>query len=205
MDDFVGYIISSILGVITGIIGTICYNKLHSIYEKRKREHEKQKIKPLNLLESYVGRKATAIVSFEDNSAIEIEPLFKNGIYLLSAKINIENRPITRTDRNFVMALLTYLPAMDWSYYAECEYSLKFKIRGNINGMQLEVKNSNKSKILDEYISVGKGFQEIVFPLSGDVLKWRNIEEICFTVFCEEEYIQEKQGNFEIMDCILEK
>ena len=37
MDDIWGYVISSILGVITGIIGTICYNKLHLVYEKEKR------------------------------------------------------------------------------------------------------------------------------------------------------------------------
>lgn len=205
MDSFWGYIISSILGIITGIIGTICYNKLHSIYEKRKREQAKQKIKPVNIFESYEGKKAIAIVSFEDSHAIEIEPLFRNGIYLLSAKVNLRNKPATKDKRNFVMALLTYLPAMDWSYYAECGYSLKFKIRGNINGIQLEVKNKNKRKLIDEYISVEKYFREKVYQLCGEALMWQDIEEICFTVFCEDEYIQDEQGDFEIMDCVLEK
>jgi hypothetical protein len=37
MDDFEEYIISFIMGITTGVIGTICSNKLHVEYEKRKR------------------------------------------------------------------------------------------------------------------------------------------------------------------------
>ena len=64
----------------------------------------------------------------------------------MKAELKLNHKPIDSSDRNFVMALLTYLPAMDWSYYAESGYSLKFKIRGNISGIQLEVKNKDKRK-----------------------------------------------------------
>lgn len=122
----------------------------------------------------------------------------------MKAELKLNHKPIDSSDRNFVMALLTYLPAMDWSYYAESGYSLKFKIRGNISGIQLEVKNKDKRKVIDEYIHVSDIFKEKAFPLAGDSMIWQDIEEICFTVFCEKEYVQKDKGYFEVMDCVLE-
>ncbi len=205
MDSFWGYVISSVLGIITGVLGTVCYNKLYSQYVKRKRERAKKSIQPKNVFETYGKKEVTAIVSFEDSYAIRIEPLLQNGVYLLKAKISLKNKPAVKTNRNFVMALLSYLPQMDWSYHVECGYSFKFKIRGNIKGLQLEIKNKAKRKLLDEYVAVGNNFEEKIFPLSGEISVWQDVEEICFTVFCEDEYIQRQDGNFEIMDCILEK
>lgn len=45
-------IINFILGVITGIVGTVAYNKLNSIYKKMKREKVKRKLHPQNIFES---------------------------------------------------------------------------------------------------------------------------------------------------------
>lgn len=105
------------------------------------------------------------------------------------------------------MALLQYHPPADWSYHAECRYNLKFKIRGSIKGVQLEVKsgNWNKNKLIDEYVPVTDCFTDHVYPLNGNAQIWQSVEEICFTVFIEEEYMQETKGFFEIMDCVLEK
>lgn len=44
-----------------------------------------------------------------------------------------------------------------------------------------------------------------VYPLNGNAQIWQSVEEICFTVFIEDEYIQGTKGFFEIMDCVLEK
>lgn len=205
MEDFWGNVISSILGVVTGVVGTVCYNKLKVINEKRKRERVKKTIHPINIFESYRGKSVVPIVSYGDIHAIEIEPLLQNGIFLLKSNINLENRPATKSNRDFVMALLTYTPVKDWSYYAECGYSFKFKIRGSIKGIQLEVKNKDRRKLIDEYVAVEDNFHEKIYPLIGDTSIWVDVEEICFTVFCEDEYIQNKYGGFEIMDCKLEK
>lgn len=197
-------IINFILGVITGIVGTVAYNKLYSICKKIKREKVKRKLHPQNIFESCDEKKAIPIVSFGDSHAIEISPLINNGIYLLRADINLEGKPSLNIDRIFVMALLKYTPYIDWSYYAECGYILKFKIRGNIKGIQLEVKNRRKQKLIDKYIQIRDSFESWEFPLDKEASKWKDVEEVCFTVFDEPEYILNGRGSFEVMDLTLE-
>lgn len=206
MDTVLGYAISFLLGIISGVFATVLYDKL--CVEKKKREVAaiKKELVPIDIFAEYVkSREVIPIVSFEDSNAITIEPLFQSGIYVLKASINIENKPKTRDNKNFVMALLKYIPELNWRYYCECGYSLKFKIRGNIKGLQLEVKNDKMRKVLDEYISITEFFEENTFRLKGDGSIWESIEEICFTVFCEGKYISGTNGRFEIMDCRLEK
>lgn len=42
MDDFQQEIINFILGIITGVVGTVAYNKLHLEYEMLKRKKAKR-------------------------------------------------------------------------------------------------------------------------------------------------------------------
>lgn len=209
MSDIWSYIISAVSGIVTGVIGTVCYNKLYSSYKKRIREIKKGKLSFVNIFEEYARDKgeAKAIVSFNDQHAITIMPLLHNGIYLVRAEINLDNKAQEEIQRDFVMALLQYYPPADWSYHAECRYNLKFKIRGNIQGVRLEVKsgNWNKNKLIDEHVPVTDCFTTHVYSLSGNAQIWQSVEEICFTVFIEDEYIQGTRGFFEIMDCVLEK
>lgn len=197
-------IINFILGIITGIVGTIAYNKLHFFYKKLKREKRKQNLHNQNIFEYCEEKQAFPIVSFGDRHAIEIEPLLQNGIYLLKADINLERKPVINTDRNFVMALLKYSPYADWSCYAECGYRLRFKIRGNISGVQLEVKNRSKQKLIDSYVQITDNFESWEFPLDKEISRWKEVEEICFTVFDESEYISDNHGYFEIMALVLD-
>ena len=159
----------------------------------------------VHILELYDKVSLNSVVSFDDNIAITVESLFRNGFYHLKAQINLRNRPIGGTNRNFVMVVLSYLPAAAWSYHAECGYSFKFKIRGTVKGIQLEIKDSKKRKVIDEYVSVTGNFKEKSFPLKRDPFLWTEIEEICFTVFCEISFIPEACGEFEIIDCMLDK
>lgn len=206
MSEFWSQLISGISGIITGVIGTICYNKLHSMYQRRKHEIEKEKLKSVNIFEEYGRERADCIVSFDNQHAIQTYPLFQNGIYLLRAEINVENIMSLGTQRDFVMVLLKYFPASDWSCYVECGYKLQFKIRGNIQGIQIEIKDSsnNRNKLIDEYVPVTDSFVMRTYPLSGDIAVWKSVGEVCFTVFLEEKYIREQKGYFEIMDFILE-
>lgn len=103
------------------------------------------------------------------------------------------------------MALLKYTLCVDWSYYAECGYCLKFKIRGNIKGIQLEVKNRRKQKLIDKYIQIRDSFEAWEFPLDKEASKWEDVEEVCFTVFDEPEYILNGRGSFEVMDLTLDR
>lgn len=206
MDDIWGYIISSLLGVITGVIATILYNKLCNERKKIEIATTKKKLAPVDIFMEYAkSKKVIPIVSFEDSNAIQIDPLQQCGIYILKVNIDLKNKPTTRDNRNFVMALLKYIPELNWKYYCECGYSFKFKIRGNIKGLQVEVKNNRMRKVIDEYIAVTNNFKEVSFQLNGDSSIWEKIEEICFTIFCEDKYICSNNGMFEIIDCKLDK
>ena len=102
-------------------------------------------------------------------------PLFHNGIYLLRAVINLDNKAQEEIQRDFVMALLQYYPPIDWSYHAECRYNLKFKIRGNIQGIQLESEKAanwkQETKLIDEYVPVTDCFTTHVYPLKRKMHK----------------------------------
>lgn len=205
LDNFQKEIINFIFGIMTGIAGTVAYNKVHFMYEKWKRRKVKRELHTHNILEFCDRKKLIPIVSFGDSHAIEIEPLLKNGIYLLRADINLERKPPINIDRIFVMALLQYTPYVDWSYYAECGYRLKLKIRGNIKGVQLEVKNRSNQKLIDEYIGITSSFELWEFPLDLEPSRWKEVKEICFTVFDESEYILNVRGYFEIINLVLDR
>ncbi|WP_330616782.1 hypothetical protein, partial [Sellimonas sp.] len=119
--------------------------------------------------------------------------------------IDLSHKPKKAIKREFVMALMVFIPAKDWSAYVECGYRLKFKIRGNIRGVQLEIKGKDKRKLLDSYVPVSDHFEEKNYPLEGPDTLWQQVEELCFTIFCDPEYIEADKGHFEIIKCRLEK
>ena len=208
METIFGYVISSVLGIITGIIGTILYEKMCDEKKKKKVKKIKDNLVTKDVFAEYAKIKesivVTPVVSFGDSTAINIQPLQQGGVHILKASVNLKNSSRTGEKRDFVMALLKYIPPMDWKYYCEEKYSFKFKIRGNINGIQLEIKDKGLKKIVDEYILVTHDFQEYEFPLRGESSIWESIEEVCFIVFNEERYIQGDIGMFEIFDCKLD-
>lgn len=202
MDDILEYVIGAILGV----VATNLYNKMCDEKNKWKVKKIKRELSEIDIFSGYEQLKESIpIVSFGDSKAIKIGPLQQSGIYILKADIDLKNKPKTGENRDFVMALLKYIPSLNWKYYCEMKYSFKFKIRGNIKGIRLEIKDNRIQKIMDEYIPVTQDFREHAFLLKGDSAVWENIEEICFTVFCENEYIDGDTGKFEIINCRLDK
>lgn len=73
MSDIWSHIISVASGIVTGVIGTVCYNKLYSSYKKRIRELKKEKISFVNIFEEYGRNKGEAktIVSFSDKMQLQ--------------------------------------------------------------------------------------------------------------------------------------
>ena len=201
MKEIAGYIISGIIGIILTKLYDIFIIKMSNKKEDREREH----IKPKDILGEYVRhRDVEPIVSYGDSHAIVIEPIMQYGKPLLKAHINISQSPNTKEKRQFVMALLKYIPNENWKYYSEKNYLFKFKIRGTISAIQLEIKDPIGNKIINKFVEVKDSFTEYAFALYN-AQNWERIDQICFTVFCENTYISEEQGNFEIMDCYLER
>lgn len=62
--------------------------------------------------------------------------------------------------------------------------------------MEVKSGNWNKNKLIDKYVAVTDCFTTHVYLLNGNALVWQSLEEICFTVFIEAEYIQETKGIF---------
>lgn len=201
MNEIIGYVISGAIGIAL----TKLYDKFVKEYNNKKRNIEREKIKSKDIFAEYVKyKKVEPIVSYGDNHAIEIEPIMQYGKPLLKAHIDLTNIPKTDENRKFVMVALIYLPDEDWKYYSEKHFSLKFKIRGSINAVQLEVKDPQRNKLIDEFVEVEKNFREYAFTLWSE-RNWEKVNQICFTVFCESEYISECKGSFEVIDCYLDQ
>ena len=205
MDSIIGHILSYIFGITNGIIATICYDYLCRLHKKRKREKNNQHLHAIDLLVNDTEKRVEAIVSYGDSHAIQIAPLLHNGCFILSGSIDLSHKPKKAIKREFVMALMVFIPAKDWSAYVECGYRLKFKIRGNIRGVKLEIKGKDKRKLLDSYVPVSDHFEEKNYPLEGPDTLWQQVEELCFTIFCDPEYIEADKGHLEIIKCRLEK
>lgn len=191
------------VGFVLGILSTILYDyKIKSWITGYIRKKEIQKTHSINVLEEYKKRADIfPVISYGDSQAIEIEPLMQYGKAILIARIDISNRPRNYQNRDFVMVLLKYIPSENWNYYQELGYYFKFKIRGNIQGLQLEIKDTKGQKIIDKFIEVGDSFKEYKISLFNK--KVDEISEICFTAFCEERYMIQDIGWFEIFDCII--
>lgn len=195
-------ITSFVLGILTGVLTGILTSIVRTHYEmwKRRKENEeaKRKARPVNVLEDHSGEIKKA-VSFGDDEAIVVEPLMQYGKPILIANLNMSNAPQDYNNVVFVMAFLEYLPLKNWSCFSELDYQLVFKIRGNINGVQLEIKDEKKRKIIDEYIKITDTFEKKTVSLRNRQLS--NISEVCFTIFNENKYIQKGgNGKFEMFD-----
>lgn len=193
------------IGFVFGILTTLFYDyKLKGWIAQFKERKEERKVHSINVLDEYrtIGN-PIPVVSYGDSKAIVIEPLMQYGKAILIARLDISNKPQINQDRNFVMALLKYTSNMDWHYYADLGYDFKFKVRGNIEGLQLEIKDAAGQKIIDEYIQIQDSFKEYKISLKNKKGCVDKINEICFTAFCEDGYIAENTGRFEIYDCML--
>ena len=166
--------------------------------------------KNIDIFANYCERNLiNPIVSYSDSKAIKIKTEYVQGAIIVKADVNFTNLPLNLEKRDFVMILLKSMPVCDYSYYFKKKYELVFKAcspRG-IKGIQLEIKNEVKNKIVDEYIALNKEFQDYRIKLNqyGEESTWKDIEEICFTIFPEKKYMEKSKGEFVIKDFVLVK
>ena len=179
-------------------------------YRQRKRKKEYKNKENKNIFKEYCEKeKIHPAVSFGDISAIKGEMILEVGNRILKAEIDMKNNPSNKEDRNFVMLYLQYLPNIDLSGAYLNNYKIEFEIKASdgVKAIQLEIKDKNMDKIVDEFIKTSKEFEKYSFKMQnyGTENLWENIKQICFTVFTEEEYITEINGEFEIKNFQLVK
>lgn len=148
-----------------------------------------------------IHNKVKSVVSYADRNAIKLDNNIISKKHI-KAYIDFSNIPKDDINQNFVMVFLKYLTRENWSSFFEKKYKLKFKYKfsDNIKGIQLEIKNSQMDKIVDEFVTNDSNAFELDVSNIGNVNLWEDINEFCFTLFYGEDFIEGEKGEIEIYD-----
>lgn len=193
-----------VLPLIVVLIGTIAGVAVRWIM---KRIQIKKKKVPLFKVIDYSSN-AKAILSFADQEGIKKLDTIGEDSISVKAEIDFSNKPRNRNQREFAMVFIEIIPEEDWQLYAKRNYVLEFDIASSgINAVQLEMKNATKARIIDKYIPTKEEMEKQIITLKdhAPIESYSNVSEICFTVFCEEAFIQGTKGQIEICDLTLRK
>lgn len=124
---------------------------------------------------------------------------------VLRADIVIPEKIKKKKSSQFSMILFSYIPSENWLNYVDDNYKMRFILETstNIKQVQLQVKNCHQQQFLD--IPVYSG--EFLRPLSelAQRTAWKDVCEICFTVFADDKYIQGEKGFIQLKGFQLEK
>lgn len=141
-----------------------------------------------------------SVVSYADASVLKLS-VYKD---CFDMEIDISN--IEETEKQeFAMALFEYVPCDNWSGFFEAGYSLEFDVTGDgdIDALQLEIKDDIRNKIIDKIIEVGereRHYQIWLPSQTRNAAAWQKISQICFTVFFNNKYLKGNKGNLCIKD-----
>lgn len=165
--------------------------------------------KSVYLLEKYCERnRVHPIVSYGDTNALNLYTEIDKGRVTVRAEVDLQKKPQSNDNRHFVMIMLKYIPKCNMTYFYNKGYSFMFdaKSEKGICGIQVEVKDTHKLKVIDEFVEIEKEWKSYAFKLNEYGLSeaWKEIEEICFTIFLEKEYILKNKAYIEIRNCILQ-
>lgn len=146
----------------------------------------------LDITKDYV--KFRAIQTVKSFSGVREECVVKENDKVVCAEIEIPSYVKEKAGCEFEMILFNYIPSENWLNYFDEKYRLEFGIdRSNsIRQIQLQIKNSKRQAFVDLKIK-GNYFSR---PLSQMARRdaWKDIREICFTVFADEDYITGENG-----------
>lgn len=150
----------------------------------------------LDIVKDYV--KFRAIQTVKSFSGVREECVVGENDRVVCAEIEIPSYVKEKAGCEFEMILFEYTPSENWWDYFDEKYRLEFGIdRSNsIKQVQLQIKNSDQHAFVDLKID-GNFFSR---PLSQMAYRdaWKDIHEICFTVFADEDYITGEKGIIQI-------
>lgn len=194
-------VLAAIIGIWNMILHHIKNTKVGIPYRIRNK-------KPVYIFNKYCEKnRIQPIISYGDSNALQVTTELDKGNVQIKANMDLSHLPKANHERNFVMILLKYIPLANFSYFYKKGYSFIFDIKSKkgICGIQLEIKNTHGGKIIDEYIQVSPNLSHHSFKLNeySNSEGWKDINEICFTIFTEDGYILERKGSLEIYNCML--
>lgn len=182
----------NVIGVVHG--GTIINNNYSNV-EEPQITHKKpflltsgfNRFRPIQVVKSYS--------STRDSCSID-----NNSVNTIRANFFIPKELKTKNECHFAMVLLAYTPSLNLINYFDDNYCLEFflNMSPNINLVQLQIKNSNQYQFVDAAIS--NGYFRCALSEISDRNSWKDVKEICFTIFADDNYITGEEGYLEIRD-----
>lgn len=121
------------------------------------------------------------------------------------ANIMIPMEVKKREGCQFSMILFSYIPSENWLNYVDAGYRMKFfmETSDSIRQVQLQIKNSTQQQFVD--VPLKGGFFDYALKDISKRESWKDIREICFVVFADDEYIMGENGFIRIKGLRLEK
>lgn len=204
-DIAINWISPIVVAAIIGIGGAV-FNKIKE--QQIGIPHRVHNRKDVDVFGSYCKKnKIQPIISYGDSNAFKIISRIDQGKIIVSGEMDLRKKPENNEHRKFVMICLKYIPKCNMTYFYKKGYSFMFDIRSEkgICGLQLEIKDTKANKVINEYLPVTKEFLNYSFKINEflDIEAWKEINEICFTVFLEDDYVYKTKGNLEIKNCFL--
>ena len=140
-----------------------------------------------------------------------VRPIISNGPNKALTISSNDNEIVIKFDiadcpnfgnQEFIMALLKYIPREDWSVFWANGYTLSFEIESaELFAIQLEIKDSLQNKFVDKKIVLSESPIKQAFPLqrlTRRVDSWKDIGELCFTIFMNSDYFHDLKGTVRI-------
>lgn len=105
----------------------------------------------------------------------------------------------------FSMILFSYIPSENWLNYFDAGYRIKFSMEtsDSIKQIQFQIKNSSQQQFVD--VPLKKGIFDYAMKDISIRESWKDVREICFIVFADDEYIMGENGFIQIKGLRLEK
>ena len=150
------------------------------------------KFKPIQIVRSFSSTRGSCIIE-------------KDNPVSLYADIVIPRYVKEKEGCQFAMVLFSYIPSENWENYFDEGYRMEFglELSNNIKLVQLQVKDSRQNQFIDTPIKQGRFSYSLAEMSSRET--WKDIREICFTVFADDEYIMGEKGFMRIQDFKLTK
>lgn len=160
--------------------------------------------KPLDLTTEFTKYKPVQLVkSFSytrDNCTVN-----RNSTPSVCSDIYIPNSAREKERCSFAMILFAFIPPKNLINYFDENYSLQFELKtsDSIKQVQLQIKNSKIHQFID--IPIKDGYFSCPLSEMSNRDAWNDIQEICFTIFADDEYIVGEYGTIKISGLKLSK
>lgn len=160
-------------------------------YKDREEPRDTQ-CKNLSLLQNHSRFQSVPIV--KSFCSTRDECIIEETRYTVFADIVIPSYVKEKEGCHFSMVLFSYIPSENWSHYVDEKYKLEFELETSesIKHVQLQIKDKLQQQFIDKKIEKGMFSHSLAEMAKRD--SWKDVREICFTIFADDGYITGEKG-----------